>query len=88
MGLTIKDIRKIFFYNGFLMTILGVIIGLFLGSALVLLQLQFGFVPIGNLPYPVKFKVINLLIVFATILFLGALASKMASMRVTEKLLS
>ncbi len=88
MGLTIKDIRKIFFYNGFLMTVLGVIIGLFLGSALVLLQLQFGFVPIGNLPYPVKFKVINLLIVFATILFLGALASKMASMRVSEKLLS
>lgn len=89
MGLTIREIRKIFFYNGMLMTLLGVFIGLFLGSVTVLLQMQFGFVPITpTLPYPMKFKLLNLLIVFVTICGLGWIASKMASLRVTEKLLS
>jgi len=88
IGLTIKEVRKIFFYNGFLMTLIGTLIGLVLGIILVLLQMQYGFVPIGNLPYPVKFKLLNVFIVLATILFLGGIASKVASMRVSEKLLS
>ena len=89
MGLTVKRIRKIFFYNGMLMTIIGVSIGLFLGSVIVLLQMQYGFVPITpSLPYPMKYKLLNLVIVFATICGLGWIASKMASLRVTEKLLS
>lgn len=89
MGLTIKEIRKIFFYNGMLMTLIGVSFGLLLGSIAVILQLQFGFVPITpSLPYPVQFKLLNLLIVFVTICGLGWIASKMASLRVTEKLLS
>lgn len=89
LGLTLKEIRKVFFYNGVLMTLIGVLIGLFLGSALVLLQIQYGFVPITeSLPYPVKFNLINLLIVFLTITLLGGMASKIASLRVTQRLLS
>ncbi|MEZ4778067.1 MAG: ABC transporter permease [Flavobacteriaceae bacterium] len=89
LGLTIQEIRKVFFYNGLLMTLIGVLVGLFLGAMLVLLQLQFGFVPITpTLPYPVKFKLINLFIVFVTITFLGGIASKIASLRVTQGLLS
>lgn len=89
MGLTISEIRKIFFYNGFLMTLLGVTIGLVLGIAAVLLQLKFGFVPITpSLPYPVRFDLLNVAIVFVTISLLGALASKIASTRVTPRLLS
>lgn len=89
LGLTLKDIRRVFFYNGLLMTLIGVVIGLILGVVLVLLQLQLGFVPITeSLPYPVKFNVINLLIVFVTITILGGIASKIASLRVTQSLLS
>jgi len=89
LGLTVSDIRRIFFYNGMMMTLIGVVIGLLLGSILVWAQLQFGFVKItSSLAYPVKFNMINLLIVFATILVLGGIASKMASLRVTEKLLA
>ena len=89
MGLTIREIRKIFFYNGMLMTLIGATIGLVLGSIIVLLQMKFGFVPITpSLPYPVKFQLINLLIVFSTICGLGWIASKMASLRVTERLLA
>jgi len=89
LGLTVKKIRKIFFYKGLLMTLIGVIVGLVLGIIVVLLQQQFGFVPITpTLPYPVRFEFINLLIVFATILFLGGIASKIAATRVTEKFIS
>ena len=89
LGLTLKEIRRVFFYNGLLMTLIGVVIGLFLGSVLVLLQIQYGFVPITeSLAYPVKFNLINLLIVFLTITLLGGLASKIASLRVTQRLLS
>ena len=89
LGLTLKEIRKVFFFNGVLMTLIGVIIGLFLGSVLVLLQIQYGFVPITeSLPYPVKFNLINLLIVFLTITLLGGMASKIASLRVSQRLLS
>ena len=89
MGLTLPEIRKIFFYNGMLMTLIGVSMGLVLGSIVILLQLQFGWVPItANLPYPVKFKTMNLLIVFVTICGLGWIASKTASLKVTDKLLS
>jgi lipoprotein-releasing system permease protein len=89
LGYTIKEIRRIFYYNGLLMTLIGVVIGLFLAASLILLQLAFGFVPItATLPYPVEFKLSNLLLVFVTITGLGALASKVASLRVTEKLLS
>jgi len=89
MGLTIKEIRKIFFYNGMLMTLIGVSFGLILGSIAVILQQQIGFVPITpSLPYPVQYKLLNLLIVFVTICGLGWVASKMASLRVAEKLLS
>lgn len=89
MGMTIKEIRKIFFYNGMLMTLIGVSFGLLLGSIAVILQQQFGFVPITpSLPYPVQYKLLNLLIVFVTICALGWVASKTASLRVTEKLLS
>ena len=69
LGLTIKEVRRIFFYEGLLMTLMGTILGLFLGTVVVWLQLQFGFIPITpTLPYPVKFELLNILIVFTTIM--------------------
>ena len=89
LGLTIKEIRKIFFYKGLLMTLIGLLIGLLIGIIVVFLQQKIGFIPITpNMPYPVKLEVINVTIVFVTILVLGGIASKIASTRVTEKLLS
>ena len=89
LGLTIKEIRKIFFYKGVLMTLIGLLIGLFFGITAVFLQQKIGFVPITpSLPYPVRLKLINVIIVFVTILVLGAFASKIAATRVSEKLIS
>jgi len=89
LGLTVSEIRKIFFYKGILMTLIGLIIGLTIGIVVVFLQEIYGFVPITpTLPYPVRLEFINVLIVFVTILVLGGLASKIAATKVSEKLIS
>ncbi len=89
LGLTVSEIQKIFFYKGILMTLIGILIGLGLGVVLVILQEIYGFVPITpTLPYPVRLKLVNVIIVFITILVLGGVASKIAATRVSEKLIS
>lgn len=88
MGASLKEIRKIFFLQGTLMTVIGGLLGIFLGIIAVLAQLKFEFVSItSTLPYPVKLKLINIVVVFVTISVLGIIASKIASSRVREKLL-
>jgi lipoprotein-releasing system permease protein len=87
LGTTISEIRKIFFMQGVLMTLLGGILGILLGVLIVILQMRFNLVMITNsLPYPVKLDFINVLVVFSTITVLGVLASKIASGRVNENM--
>ena len=89
MGLSIKNTRKIFFYKGLLMTLIGLLIGLIIGVIAVFLQQKFGFVSITpTLPYPVRFELINLIIVFITISALGGIASKIAATKVTKEFIS
>lgn len=88
MGASLSEIRRIFFLQGTLMTVLGGLFGIFLGVLAVLAQLKFEFVAItSTLPYPVKLNLINVVVVFVTISVLGIIASKIASNRVREKLL-
>ncbi|MDO5978981.1 ABC transporter permease [Flavivirga spongiicola] len=87
LGATIKDIRKIFFLQGSLMSIVGGIIGL--GVALIVTGVQkiFGLVMITpSLAYPMTIKVENFFIVFITISVLGSIASKIASVRISKSL--
>ena len=89
IGANLKDIRRIFFLLGALMTTLGGALGILLGVLAVWAQMRFEFINItASLPYPVKLKTINILIVFATITILGLVASKIASSRVREKLIN
>ncbi|WP_034260055.1 ABC transporter permease [Altibacter lentus] len=89
LGATLRDIRKIFFLQGTLLTTFGGLLGILLGVLAVGAQLQFEFVNItATLPYPVSLKLINVVVVFATITILGLIASKIASGRVREKLLN
>ncbi|MFS4415515.1 FtsX-like permease family protein [Maribacter sp. 2307ULW6-5] len=86
-GATIKELRNIFFLQGLLVTGLGGALGVLLGSLLIWSQIAFGWLKITpSLAYPVAFKPVNVLIVLATILVLGALASKIASGRVNNAL--
>lgn len=89
MGLLGSEIRKIFYYHGFLLTAVSGVIGLVLGFIIVWCQLQFGWVAITpTLPYPVKPTVLNALVVLVTMLVLGLIAANIASRNVNEKMLA
>ncbi|SHF78104.1 lipoprotein-releasing system permease protein [Flavobacterium fluvii] len=88
LGTEINDLRKIFLLQGTLLSVFGGIIGLLLGIALVLLQQHYELVMITpTLAYPIVFTIENVLIVLATIVSLGFIASLIASSRVSKKLL-
>ena len=87
LGAESKSIKSIFFLQGSLMTILSGIIGVSIGLLVVFLQQTFELVMLTpELPYPVRLNALNMLIVLATIFALGIIASKIASQRITQKL--
>jgi lipoprotein-releasing system permease protein len=89
LGTTIKEIRRIYFLQGILVTGLGGLLGVFLASLLIWSQLAYGWLKITpSLAYPVEYRLTNVVIVLGTILVLGFLASKIASSRVNKKLLA
>ena len=88
LGATLNEIRRVFFLQGALMTIFGGLLGITLGALIVGAQLQFNLVMItSSLPYPMQFKLINFVSVFATISLLGLLASLAASSRINPRVL-
>lgn len=89
LGTTIKELRRIYFIQGILVTSFGGLIGVLIGMLLIGSQLAFGWLKITpTLAYPVEFNVVNVLIVIGTIMVLGFISSKIASSRINEKLIS
>jgi lipoprotein-releasing system permease protein len=89
LGTTLKELRRIYFVQGVLVTGIGGLIGVLLGSLLIWSQLAFGWLKITpTLAYPVEYQVINVGIVLGTILVLGILASKIASSRINKTLVT
>jgi len=88
MGASLKEIKKIFFLQGAMMTVFGGLLGLAIGSLVVGAQLLFELKMITpTLPYPMQFTAMNFLAVFLTISILGVLASYLASSTIRPKLL-
>ncbi len=88
LGVEIRSLRKIFLLQGTLLSFFGGLIGLALGIVIVLLQQHFEWIMITpTLAYPVVFSLENVVIVMATIIILGFIASLIASSRVSERLL-
>ncbi|MFS4455386.1 ABC transporter permease [Maribacter sp. 2304DJ31-5] len=88
-GTTIRELRRIYFVQGLLVTGLGGSIGLLISSLLIWSQMAFGWLKITpSLAYPVEYKISNVVVVLATILVLGAIASKIASSRINKKLIT
>ena len=86
LGVQVKEIRKIFVLQGFLLSLFGLITGLMLATILVYLQNKFElFMITPSMAFPVEFKLSNLVVVFFTILILSYVASVIASRRITKE---
>ena len=87
MGLAKKSVGKIFFYQGLLISFVGCIIGLVVGSVLIFLQQKLSlFMITGSLAYPVVFELKNFLLVFLTVMALGLIASVIISYYVKKSI--
>jgi ABC-type lipoprotein release transport system permease subunit len=78
MGANNNQIRRIFLYEGWLISLLGAAVGVVLGVALCLAQEIFGIVKLGSgasefvvNAYPVELQMADLVVVFATVALLG-----------------
>ena len=88
LGVSVKELQRIFLFQGTLLTFFGGLIGLGLGTIIVLVQEYFQVIMITpTLAYPVIFNFQNIIIVFLTIFLLGFIASFIASSRVSKELL-
>lgn len=72
LGMSFLDLRKIYFYTGVLIVLVGVVLGLMLGSIITFVQMQTGFFMASPVfPFPVKITLLNYLIVVSVALFFG-----------------
>ncbi|NNC33342.1 MAG: ABC transporter permease [Croceitalea sp.] len=89
LGSTIKELRRVYFIQGVLVTSFGGLLGVLIASLLIVSQLTFEWLKITpSLAYPVEYTTINVLIVLATIVVLGIISSKIASSRITKSLIA
>ncbi len=89
LGASLLSIRRIFLFQGSLMTVLGTLLGLSLGCVLIALQQQFGLLMITpSLPYPTRITIVSFIVVFFTITIIGFIASLLASSRINQKLVT
>ena len=87
LGLTKKQVSKIFFYQGGLISVAGCIIGLVIGVLLIFSQQTFSLFMISpTLAYPVLFELENFLTVFFTVCTLGGVASIVVSFYVKKNI--
>ena len=90
LGAETKLIRRIFLFEGMLISLFGAISGLILGLALILLQKYFGIVPMSGGfavdAFPVAIKLTDFLAIFGLVLFIGFGAS-LYPIRKIDKLL-
>ena len=87
LGLTKKEVSKIFFYQGGLISVVGCIIGLVIGVLLIFLQQTFSlFMITPSLAYPVVFEFENFLTVLFTVCILGGVASTVVSFYVKKNI--
>jgi lipoprotein-releasing system permease protein len=84
LGAPKEMVSKIFLYEGLMIAMIGCVLGLFAGFLFCYLQLQYGFISMGqaNLlvdAYPVSIKLTDFLLVFATVFVISFIASFISS---------
>lgn len=82
MGANQRIIRQVFFIEGILISLIGAVAGLILGAIICWIQIRFGIIALGSpdssfvvSAYPVHMQVTDFVLVFATVLSIGFLAT-------------
>ncbi len=78
IGQTVKDVQRVFLFEGLLITAVGAALGVGLGIILVLVQYYIGFFPLqGGLVeyYPVELELSDVLAVLGVVFLIGLIAS-------------
>jgi lipoprotein-releasing system permease protein len=89
LGASMQTIKRIFLFEGMMISLGGAFIGLILGALVCWLQIQFGFVSIqaqGSFivdAYPVKMEVMDFVFVTITVVVIGVLASIIPSRNIS-----
>ena len=86
IGMKKKSIKLLFFKNNFLVNIIGGVVGISLSFIVIYVQIYFSFfkIPGLNTAYPVAIDLTNLLIVLATIMFVGVFSGLISSLVVKK----
>lgn len=86
MGATKKDIRRIFFINGVMMSVIGMICGLILGIIFCLLQQHFGIIKMGASfivdSFPIKIYITDILAIFSMVVIISCLCTAIMSRKI------
>lgn len=86
MGATKKDIRRIFFINGVMMSVIGMICGLILGIIFCLLQQHFGIIKMGSSyiidSFPIKIYITDILAIFLMVVIISCLCTAIMSRKI------
>lgn len=79
LGADQRLIKRIFLFEGWLISIIGALLGIILGVVLCLLQQHFGFLKLGSgyvlNAYPVIVQFVDMMLVFITVLLMGFIAA-------------
>lgn len=86
MGANESVIKRIFLFDGILLSLVGCFAGFMLSIILILLQQRFGLIEIGGgtfvvSAYPVKMEVSDFILVFVTVMGIGIIASSVPMIR-------
>jgi len=94
MGADIKMIRRIFLFEGMMISLSGALAGLFLGGLACWLQQSFGLIPLqmsgGSFivnAYPVEMQAFDFILVFSTVLIIGYLAASVPIRQINKNYL-
>lgn len=91
LGASHTLVRRIFFAEGLLITFAGTVLGIAFGALICWLQMKYGLIKLqggGSFimsAYPVKMKLMDFILVFATVSLIGASASWIAVRRLSKR---
>ena len=93
MGAGNRLIKRIFLVEGWLISVFGSITGLFLGTAISWIQQRFGVIKLtgsGSFiidAYPVQIEMLDIILIWITVLFIGLIAARYPVQQISKKYL-